>query len=325
MKELIEKYQKVPVIEYNNKVNSEPLVSVCVQTYNHINYIEDCLDGILMQKTNFPIEILLGEDESNDGTRKICIDYAEKYPDKIRLFLHSRENNIKINGQPTGRFNLLYNLFKARGKYIALCEGDDYWTDPHKLQKQVDFLESNPKYSLCAHEPQIIFEDVPVKENFYKKPDDGDFGFSFEDEFDNHFIPTASVLFRSEFVKTLPDCFKNCISGDIALFLYLLSKGSGYYFESRMAVKRRNPGGITFSPERKNRLFEGMYQLWLCVNTFTPLQVKGKMTSRLADYERAMARRKLKQMNPLFVVYLLKSFLKKPQWFMSLRYFRNTP
>ena len=138
------KYQKIKPEEVVNTTASEPLVSICVQTYQHVDFIKDCLDGILKQETSFPFEILLGEDASTDGTREICLEYAEKYPDKIRLFLHHRENNIKINGKPTGRFIFLYNMFSARGKYIALCEGDDYWTDPLKLQKQVGFLEKIP-------------------------------------------------------------------------------------------------------------------------------------------------------------------------------------
>ena len=95
-KEFKNKYQKEPVDHYPTNVLEEPLVSVCVQTYQHADYIEDCLEGILKQKTDFPIEILLGEDASSDGTREICIEYANKYPDKIRLFLHNRENNISI-------------------------------------------------------------------------------------------------------------------------------------------------------------------------------------------------------------------------------------
>src|SRR5690606_25596514 len=109
-------------------------------------YIRECLDSILMQKTDFPFEILLGEDASTDGTREISIEYADKYPDKIRLFLHHRENNIEILGTPTGRFNSLYNLFSARGTFIALCEGDDFWTDEKKLQKQYEFMVTNPDY-----------------------------------------------------------------------------------------------------------------------------------------------------------------------------------
>ena len=144
-------YERQPVQMYPNNVASNPIVSVNVVTYNHVKYIKQCLDGILMQEVDFEYEILLGDDESSDGTREICIKYAEKYPEKIRLFLHSRENNIGIGGQPTGRFNFIYNLFHARGKYIALCEGDDYWTDENKLQKQVEVLINNPNISICHH------------------------------------------------------------------------------------------------------------------------------------------------------------------------------
>ena len=120
-------------------MNETPVVSVCVVTYQHKDFIRSCLDGILMQKTNFPFEIILGEDESTDGTREICKAYAEKYPDKIKLFLRSRKDVIYINQHATGRFNFMENLKAARGKYIAFCEGDDYWIDEYKLQKQVDF------------------------------------------------------------------------------------------------------------------------------------------------------------------------------------------
>src|SRR5699024_1992341 len=100
--EFKQKYEHIKVTEYTHQAHNNPVVSVCVLAYNHEAYIEDCLEGILMQETSFPIEILLGEDESADSTRKICIDYAEKYPEKIRLLLHNRENNIKVHGRPTG-------------------------------------------------------------------------------------------------------------------------------------------------------------------------------------------------------------------------------
>jgi glycosyltransferase involved in cell wall biosynthesis len=161
--EFKEKYQKIPVEHFPNHVTEYPLVSVCVQTYQHIAYIKDCLDGILRQQTDFPFEILLGEDQSTDGTRQICIEYAQKYPDKIKLFLHHRENNIKINDRFTGRFNFLFNLFSSRGKYIAMCEGDDYWTDPLKLQKQVREMEANFDINICSH-PSIKIDDKLRKE-----------------------------------------------------------------------------------------------------------------------------------------------------------------
>jgi glycosyltransferase involved in cell wall biosynthesis len=169
--EFKEKYQKIPIEFFPNAITELPFVSVCVQTYQHVAYIKDCLEGILMQQTNFPFEILLGEDQSNDGTRELCIEYAKKHSDKIRLFLHHRENNIKIKGRPTGRFNFLFNLFCSRGKYIAMCEGDDYWTDPLKLQKQVDNMEMNSNVNICSH--QSVKIDDKMKRQIRV---DGDFG-----------------------------------------------------------------------------------------------------------------------------------------------------
>ena len=165
--QFVSRYQRVPVEEYSNRVLEavpEPVVSVQVLTYQHANFIRDCLDGILMQETDFPVEILIGEDESSDGTREICKEYAARHPDTIRLFLHRRENNIAIHGRPTGRFQSTYTRFKCRGTYIALCEGDDYWTDPLKLQKQVDFLEGHPECVLSFHDGQMVDESGHIIE-----------------------------------------------------------------------------------------------------------------------------------------------------------------
>ncbi|MDF1549683.1 MAG: glycosyltransferase, partial [Bacteroidales bacterium] len=123
-------------------------LSVCMITYNHEKYIGQAIEGVLMQKTNFDIELLIGEDFSNDNTRNICMGYKNKYPDKIKLLL--REKNIGMMR------NFIQTLNTCKGKYIALCDGDDYWTDPLKLQKQVDFLEANPEYALCYHRVNIL-------------------------------------------------------------------------------------------------------------------------------------------------------------------------
>ena len=155
----LETYQKVPVVEYPSNTSQKPLVSVGVIAYQAESYIRDCLEGILMQRTNFDFEILVGEDESSDKTREICIEYAEKFPDKIKLFLHSRKNNILSYGKPSGFFNYRNNLVNAKGKYWATCDGDDYWIDPLKLQKQVDFLESNEDYGLIYANKKIVCDD----------------------------------------------------------------------------------------------------------------------------------------------------------------------
>ena len=157
--EFKERFQKIPVEEYPNRVREtipEPMVSVRITTYQHADFIRESIESVLMQETDFPVEILIGDDESTDGTREICIEYAEKHPERIRLMLHRRENNIHLHGGPTHLFQYAYNTFSLRGKYIAGLSGDDYWTDPLKLQKQVDFLESNPDYVASCHDARVV-------------------------------------------------------------------------------------------------------------------------------------------------------------------------
>lgn len=125
-------------------MEKEILVSIRCTTYNHAQYIRQCLDGFVMQKTNFPFEAIVHDDASTDGTDKIILEYAEKYPNIIIPVLEEENQYSKGNGSVT-RIVESY----MRGKYIAFCEGDDYWTDPYKLQKQVDFLEAHPDYGLC--------------------------------------------------------------------------------------------------------------------------------------------------------------------------------
>ncbi len=170
--------------------NNKPLVSVCMITYNHENLIKDAIEGILMQKTSFPIELIIGEDCSTDNTRKIVEDYEEKYPEII-FAQYSEKNLGMIN-------NFLKVLQAARGKYIALCEGDDYWIDPLKLQKQVDFLEANPDYGLvhtsCQH-------TVKNKNKINQNPEIVSSGFVFKNLLCHDFyISTLTVCARTELI-----------------------------------------------------------------------------------------------------------------------------
>ncbi len=125
------------------------LVSVCIPTFQHSKYIEECIDSVLSQKTDFPFEILIGEDDSTDGTREICVRYAEKHPDKIRLFLRKDADKMVRNGKKIGRLNHLGLYRSARGKFICICDGDDYWTNSNKLQLQVELFARYPQASLC--------------------------------------------------------------------------------------------------------------------------------------------------------------------------------
>jgi len=166
-KNFLEQYQKVEVEDYPNNISNNICLSVIVQTYNHEKYIVECLDGILNQQTNFNFELLIGVDSSKDKTREICIEYANRFPNKIRLFLHRDENKIKIGDSPTGNFNAFYNFYQAKGKFIAFCEGDDFWNDPKKLQKQFDFLEKNSDFVLSYH---LFIEKIEFQVNSKKQP-----------------------------------------------------------------------------------------------------------------------------------------------------------
>src|SRR5690606_18572575 len=140
-------------------LNKSPKLLVWLVTYNHQNYIRESLDSILNQKTNFDFKILIGEDFSTDDTRKICEEYKKKYPENIELYLHSRNIGSNANG-----LYLYEKCFESDASYIALCEGDDYWTDPLKLQKQVDFLEGNPEYIGCFHNTDVLNQNEPNPE-----------------------------------------------------------------------------------------------------------------------------------------------------------------
>lgn len=235
------KYQKVAVDELPSQVPEQVAVSVCVQTYQHVDFIRQCLDGILMQKTNFDFEILLGEDQSTDGTREICLEYARRYPGKIKLFLHQRENNILVNGNPSGRFNYLYNIFSARGKYIAVCEGDDYWTDPLKLQKQVAFLENNPEYVACHHRFIVKDQDDSTVEDFQssRKKD-----FTSDEMATGVLMKSNTIMFRNVEIDFPPPAMK-IVNGDTFLISQISKYGAGKFLpEIEPSVYRIHDGGV---------------------------------------------------------------------------------
>jgi glycosyltransferase involved in cell wall biosynthesis len=227
-----------------------PLVSVTVATYQHLNYIKECLDGILMQKVNFAYEVIIGEDDSTDGTQEICKEYAEKYPDKIRLFIRNRKISqyYNSNGEFVARFNGIWNRMSARGKYIAMCEGDDYWTDPLKLQKQVDFLEANPEYSLCCHRYKIYDEEkktwsVDSGSSLFKNGIDG-IDVNNKLNLTQHWLTkTMTVIYRRNAIDmSLLSKYKTTC--DTHLFYHILKFGKGYCMNYDAAVYRRHAGGV---------------------------------------------------------------------------------
>lgn len=199
--------------------NTEPLVSVCCITYNHVSYISEAIDSFLMQETNFPFEILVYDDASTDGTEQIVLEYVEKYPGIIRAVIQTENQYSKVGLKIA---NFLFS--KAKGSYIALCEGDDYWTDRAKLQKQVQFLEDYPEYVITYTNSQAFNEKGPVNI---------DFGGAKRDV-------SADELKKGIPMYTLTTCFRNVIKeipmdllsaklGDVIIWSLLGAYGKGKY------------------------------------------------------------------------------------------------
>jgi len=210
-----------------------PLVSVCMITYNHENYIRDAIEGVLIQKTNFPIELIIGEDCSTDNTRKICQENKAKYPDKIKLLLP--ENNL---GMMT---NFITTLKACKGKYIALCEGDDYWTDSYKLQQQVDFLEGNTDYSICFHKIQIFKEPENKLVPDYITREVNETTDIYELAKKNY-IHTPSVVFRNIIERYPKELYKSPV-GDYFLLMLIAQYGKIKKIDDVKAVYRVSQNG----------------------------------------------------------------------------------
>ncbi len=213
-------------------MSAQPKVSIIAISYNHERYIKQALDGFLNQKTNFDFEIIVGDDHSTDNTVKIVKEYAAKHPDIFKLIL--RPKNLGVQKNFTDTIN------QATGEYIALCECDDYWTDPNKLQKQVDYMDSNPKCSVCFHPVSVFFEGknvdeevFPIKERFSK--------FNTEELIRENFIQTNSVMYRRQKKIHIPD---NIMPVDWYLHLYFAQFGEIGYIDKVMAAYRRHENGI---------------------------------------------------------------------------------
>lgn len=215
------------------------VVSVCMITYNHENYIKQAIEGVLMQQTSFPIELIIGEDCSTDNTRKICIEYQAKYPDIVRLILPEKNLGIKRN--------FIETMQAAKGNFIALCEGDDYWTDALKLQKQVDFLEANSEYSLCCHRYKIYDEvskqwDVDYGDELFKSSKEG-ITFNNSLNLKTWLTKSMTLMFRRDRLDN--DKLKQYkLTRDAHLNYELLKEGKGYCANWDAAVYRKHDGGI---------------------------------------------------------------------------------
>ncbi|WP_301109834.1 glycosyltransferase [Sporosarcina sp.] len=246
------------------------LVSINCITYNHEEYIADAIEGFLSQKTDFEYEILIGEDCSTDNTKRIVEQYIAKYPELIKLV--TSEENVGAAKNADRILEL------SKGKYIAICEGDDYWTDPYKLQKQVGYLEKNPRCTMCFHEADIV--KVPKKSTGMKiKPYKRDQVSPMEDIIigGGGFCPTASLVYPKSVMQDFPDYLRTSHVGDYPLQLLLTSSGYAYYMNECMSAYRVGVKGswttrLNSSSDLKERMMvvnEGDIQILTAFNRYT--------------------------------------------------------
>jgi len=213
-----------------------PLVSVCMITYNHENYVRQAIESVLSQQADFAIELVISDDGSTDETGQVCRDFEKKNLQIVRYI----KNDSNIGMMP----NFIKALQLCKGKYIALCEGDDYWINDYKLKKCVQALDEHPEYTLCCHENYKLISGKISIDNILKISAPG--RYTLEDYLLQPFFHTSSMVFRRvDLIPHIPDWYKNVFAGDNFLVAILGSQGDIYYLNECMSVYRVHAASIS--------------------------------------------------------------------------------
>jgi glycosyltransferase involved in cell wall biosynthesis len=258
--------------------------------YQNAPYIRECIDSVLMQKTDFPFEICIGEDGSTDGTREICLKYQEKYPDILRVFLWDR-TLPEHKALPPSRYNFINTIKKCQGKYIALLDGDDYWTNPMKLQKQVEFLEQNTHHAGCFHETRHI-GDLKKTNKFHGKTDKDVFTTEDTIAIGTPFHSSAFVFNRA--LLKFPYWFSRIVSADMALFSLVSKHGPLRAIHEVMSVYRHHDGGITKSKKVKDSYHEQRIELMKFLNEYHDRKYQNKVDRVIEYHLKALEKERIK-------------------------------
>jgi glycosyltransferase involved in cell wall biosynthesis len=306
-------------------VTAVPLVpkdvraSVAMMTYNHECYIAQAIESVLMQETDFPVELVIGEDFSTDGTRAIVQEYADRYPGRIRLLLPERNQGMNANFEAT--------LTACRGRYVALLEGDDYWTDPHKLQKQVDLLEAHPECSMAVAKTDVYqLEDgqFQYKETLEGKPKALLY---FDDCSDACYLHTSTYVIPKVTIDFVMNRYQhNIVLGDTALRYILLDIGPFAFLQETVSVYRITGEGVwtRLSNYEKATAHVGLYEsLYRHLGTehreyYVKCLLSYYLEMATADYRKSFPRDVIR-MVILGLRYRQRSFLRSLAR-LSLRY-----
>ena len=251
--------------------NMKPLVSVIMITYGHEKYIEEAIRGVFLQKTNFPLELIISNDNSPDSTDEIVKNIIKYAPENISVnYIHHPEN-IGMH------HNFTSALRTAQGKYIAVCEGDDYWTDENKLKKQIDFLEKNEDFTLTFHNVFIRNGETLRADLDYEKRLSSKNVYTINDLSKGNFIHTLSAVFRNMEIE-FPEWYFSSFLGDYPIWLWLSKKGKIKYFPEKMGVYRENVG-VWSGKSQEEREFKTMLVLRNLIPDFEMLpDVKKNLT-----------------------------------------------
>lgn len=276
--------EPIPLAEQHWVDGTLPLVSISCITYNHSLHIREALEGFLMQRTTFPVEILVHDDASMDGTADILKQYSDGYGKLIHPVYQSENQYLK--GVPS--ISARFNFPRARGKYIAMCEGDDYWTDPLKLQKQADFLERHDEYAACFTNAEKKNEMDDVTSIYVTYLQEGDVSPERIIEMGGSIFPTATLMFRNHLIdKDVLNYLLEDLAGDTSLIIAIAMHGKVLFMDQVTAIYRMWHGGlysrISKDPQQisewKIRRIKGYKKLQGIVTREWIQVVKGKVSS----------------------------------------------
>lgn len=288
-----------------------PLVTICCTAYNHEPYIRECLEGFVMQQTNFKFEAVVHDDASTDGTAAIIAEFAERYPEIIKPLYETENQYSKKDGS-------LERIMAShmQGKYIATCEGDDYWTDPLKLQKQVDILERECGVFAVVTNSSICDKDSNIIEEYRQVTKSNRTGqYNLHDFFrEEHQYPTLTVMYRNEHKAEILNnqlLCRNQFLGDWVLWILLYQYGDFYFLNEVTASYRLNPSSVTHTCNDIKR-WEADFKIRENIISILPLEYHKYLKNSWNTYFKlAMAYRKQKK-NKLMIKFFMQSFFAHP-------------
>lgn len=285
--------------------DQKTVVSICCLVYNHEKYLRKCLDGFVMQKTNFIFEVLIHDDASTDRSPEIIREYTKRYPNLFKpIYQKENQHSKRI------RISCTFQYPRAQGKYLALCEGDDYWTDPLKLQKQYDAMEANPEASFCAHRVRCVTETGERMEQTYPKDELN--SYYSKDEWirmmlkPRYPLHTSSYFFKTAIIKDkldrMPSFYIKSPVGDVPLMLLAATEGSLIYIDEEMSCYRKGSIGSWTSrntTEREIRVLNACSEMYREYNKYTDYEYSNYIDELLLENE-YYSKLKQHEIKPLF-------------------------